>query len=94
MSKNTKSNKSRIVDIAEDEEGWAALDEAEGNTNKREGKKKAWVPDGMEPVLEELPKWSLLAEVLQEIEGEIIRQESMGDSSSKFRLLILFLLLM
>jgi DNA excision repair protein ERCC-4 len=38
-------------------------------SNKHKGKereweqKKLWVPDDMDPVLEELPKWSLLAEV-------------------------------
>lgn len=34
-----------------------------------------WLPQGMEPVLEELPKWTLLAGVLEEIEGEIIQIE-------------------
>jgi DNA excision repair protein ERCC-4 len=29
-------------------------------------------------VLEELPKWSLLAEVLKEVEEEMMRQESLG----------------
>lgn len=31
----------------------------------------------MDPTLEELPKWDLLAEVLKEIEEEMIRQESL-----------------
>jgi DNA excision repair protein ERCC-4 len=35
---------------------------------------KPWVPDDMDPVLEELPKWSLLAVVLK----EMMRQESLG----------------
>jgi len=40
------------------------------------------VPDDMDPVLEELPKWSLLAEVLKEIEEEMMRQESLGATRS------------
>ena len=47
-------------------------------TGHKKAKRKPWVPDGMEPVLEELPKWSLLADVLQEIEEEMLRQESLG----------------
>ncbi|KAG6848625.1 hypothetical protein H0H93_015391 [Arthromyces matolae] len=36
----------------------------------------SWIPQGMEPILEELPKWNLLAEILQEAEEEMLRQES------------------
>ena len=32
----------------------------------------------MDPVLEELPKWNLLADVLKEIEEEMMRQESLS----------------
>lgn len=31
----------------------------------------------MDPVLEELPKWSLLGSILDEIEDEIMRQEAL-----------------
>lgn len=41
-----------LVDDNEEEEGVGVED-----------KKKPWVPDDMDPVLEELPKWSLLADV-------------------------------
>jgi DNA excision repair protein ERCC-4 len=34
------------------------------------------VPDDMDLVLQELPKWSLLVELLKEIKEEIMRQES------------------
>ena len=54
-------------------------DKSKGKERERE-QKKPWVPDDMDPVLEELPKWSLLAEVLKEIEEEMMRQESLGDS--------------
>ncbi len=39
--------------------------------------------DGMEPVLEELPKWDLLSDILLEIEGEIIRQQMNRKSSGQ-----------
>jgi len=76
-----------VIDLADDEDAWDALDEAEGLTNsaadKGKGKGKEtdfrpkWLPDGLDPVLEELPKWHLLSEILIEAEGEIIRQESL-----------------
>ncbi|KAF9030370.1 hypothetical protein BDZ89DRAFT_1159420 [Hymenopellis radicata] len=52
--------------LEHNDDDWDALDDIEGTD------KPKWVPRGMDPVLEELPKWSLLAEVLEEIEGEII----------------------
>ncbi|OJA12366.1 hypothetical protein AZE42_04345 [Rhizopogon vesiculosus] len=78
----------QVIDI-DDEDAWAALDEAHGTTrsdsnDKAKGKekekeeKKPWIPDNMSPVLEELPKWDLLADVLQEIEEEIMRQEAVS----------------
>lgn len=75
-----------VIEISDDEEAWDALDELEGTVgtsngpsakDKGKGKQRQkWLPKGMEPVLEELPKWSLLADVLQEIEEEMIRLES------------------
>ncbi len=38
--------------------------------------KKKWLPEAMDPVLEELPKWKHIADVLQEIEEEMIRRQS------------------
>lgn len=78
------------VDDVDDEEGWAALDEVERNeggsgqngyqgTKEGTSRRKKWLPNGMDPVLEELPKWSLFAEVLQEIEEVMIQME---DSTS------------
>ncbi|KIK34919.1 hypothetical protein CY34DRAFT_17380 [Suillus luteus UH-Slu-Lm8-n1] len=48
------------------------------DNRKEKEKKKPWVPDNMSPVLEELPKWDLLADVLQEIEEELMRQEAVS----------------
>lgn len=56
---------------------------AQDNSNKPPPRPK-WLPQGMDPVLEELPKWSLLAEVLDEIEGEILRMEGGSSCSSLF----------
>lgn len=70
----------------DDEDAWAVLDDLEGRTSNtrnnqagtvaNEPRRPKWLPDGMDPVLEELPKWSLLADVLQEIEEEMIRLQS------------------
>lgn len=79
----------RVEDELDDEEGWNALDEMEfgrlnqtdnvrGAKGKGKAKRPRWLPKGMEPVLEELPKWNLLADVLKEIEDEIMRQESLS----------------
>ncbi|KAF8959813.1 hypothetical protein BDZ97DRAFT_1836010 [Flammula alnicola] len=82
--------KTRVIDLTEDDDAWAALDEAEGiiNSSRDKGKAKetdarpGWLPDGLEPVLEELPKWNLLSEILLEAEGEIIRQDSTQNSGT------------
>ncbi|KAG9077547.1 hypothetical protein FRC06_008852 [Ceratobasidium sp. 370] len=61
---------------AQMDEEWAVLDEMEGRTDANRGKEKGtrpnWLPHNMEPVLEELPKWGVLAEVLKEIDETII----------------------
>ena len=71
-----------VLDV-DDEDAWAALIEAEGGKGKiasapkvKEEERPPWLPAGMEPVLEELPKWSLVAAALQEIEEEMIRREA------------------
>lgn len=38
---------------------------------REEEKKDSWLPPGIEPVLEEQPKWMLLAGVLEEIEEDL-----------------------
>ncbi|THH30533.1 hypothetical protein EUX98_g3669 [Antrodiella citrinella] len=70
----------QVHDI-DNEDAWDALDEAEGLTGRRreaakesETKRPHWLPKNMHPVLEELPKWSLVAAALQEIEEEMIRR--------------------
>ncbi|KAJ4473855.1 hypothetical protein J3R30DRAFT_3684817 [Lentinula aciculospora] len=75
-----------VIDLDDDDEAWDAVFELEGrpseirqSTDKNKGKtgkRPKWLPKEIHPVLEELPKWSLLAEILQEIEGEIVRMES------------------
>ncbi|KAI5452177.1 DNA repair protein RAD16 [Naganishia albida] len=57
----------------DNEEDWAALRDAESDHNGYpiiQKKKQKW-PAGVQPVLEELPKWKLLGDVLEEIETEI-----------------------
>ena len=69
-----------------DEDAWDALDEIEGQVGKPiqpKGDTPFWVPPGMDPVLEEHPKWTLLAEILKEIEEEIIRQQAMSSTLGK-----------
>lgn len=65
---------SRPVDDNEDE--WEALRELEGGATSGTNRKKPEWPDGMQPVFEELPKWSLVAAALQEIEEEMMRRET------------------
>ncbi|KAJ9122540.1 hypothetical protein QFC22_001969 [Naganishia vaughanmartiniae] len=58
----------------DNDEDWEALREAESDANgypiMRKKPRNKW-PEGVTPVLEELPKWKLLGEVLEEIETEI-----------------------
>ncbi|TDL21605.1 hypothetical protein BD410DRAFT_815247 [Rickenella mellea] len=68
--------------VDDDDDAWEALDEIHGTVGEaasssaeQASKRKKWLPDGMDPVLEELPKWSLLADVLKEIEEEMMRRE-------------------
>ncbi|KAF9482914.1 hypothetical protein BDN70DRAFT_964606 [Pholiota conissans] len=78
------TKKNPVIDLTEDDDAWEALDEAEGNVGPSRDKGKAketeskpgWLTEGIDPVLEELPKWNLLHEILLEAEGEMIRQES------------------
>jgi DNA excision repair protein ERCC-4 len=70
----TPKEKSKTSNTApgseENEEDWEALREAERDSNGYPitHKKQSKWPEGVQPVLEELPKWGLLAEVLEEIE--------------------------
>lgn len=76
----------RVIDLTEDDDAWEALAEAEGVTNKGKAKetdtRPGWLPEGFDPVLEELPKWNLLSEIILEVEGEIIRQDSLKKPGS------------
>lgn len=72
----------------DDVDAWDALDEIEDIVggrvagNNPTDPKKNW-PKGIDPTLEELPKWSRLAAVLTEIEEEIRRQELQGGWDSE-----------
>ena len=79
LSKTNADRPSAMIDLEDDEDAWDVLDELEGRGVRRPAKPpKRWLPEGMDPVLEELPKWDLLADVLHEIEEEIMRQESLS----------------
>lgn len=84
LSKKLADQPSNVDDLLDDD-AWDALDEMEGRVKRTVP--KAWIPEGMDPVLEELPKWELLSDVLQEIEEEILRQESL--TSACFIMIIL-----
>ncbi len=87
MTAPTKPASAPVVNLIDEEDEWAILDEIEAEAEGRasgsrpsaKGKeretRRPWLPDGMEPVLEELPKWTLLGDVLHEIEEEMIRRE-------------------
>ncbi|KAL6299457.1 hypothetical protein BKA93DRAFT_819892 [Sparassis latifolia] len=82
--KPTEARAPATVDVDEDEEAWAVLDEFEQGSSAAKQpinvpdtpQRPSWLPEGMTPVLEELPKWNLLADVLQEIEEEMMRLDS------------------
>ncbi|KAJ7624883.1 hypothetical protein FB45DRAFT_1086972 [Roridomyces roridus] len=57
----------------DNDDEWDVVDEIAGTSGEKRPK---WLPEGLEPVLEELPKWSLLAEILLEADEEILRMES------------------
>ena len=91
---NITSAPKDVIEISDDEDAWEALEEAEGivrsmpsttGTRKKatEASRPSWLPKNLEPVLEELPKWHLLAETVKEIEEEIMRQDSLSTSASK-----------
>ncbi len=75
----------QVYDV-EDEDAWEALYELEGVRIRKgaaqQDKRPSWLPQGMEPVLEELPKWSLVSAALEEIEEEMMRREATLSSRS------------
>ena len=79
---------------AELEEAWNVLDEIEGRTpalssltpndyKEAEGWKE-WMPSGMEPVLEDLPKWKVLSDILDEIEQTMVNHPTSACTSIFF----------
>jgi DNA excision repair protein ERCC-4 len=91
----TPEKEVEVINV-DDDDAWEALREAEGGTSHMASrttpvrKGQASLPIGLEPVLEELPKWSLVASALQEIEEEIIHREA--KLTSRRYLLIPFIL--
>ncbi|KAG6373235.1 hypothetical protein JVT61DRAFT_6861 [Boletus reticuloceps] len=82
LSRTNADRTAAVIDLVDDEDAWDALDDMEGHGVRPPAKPtKPWIPDGMDPVLEELPKWDLLADVLHEIEEEVMRQESLSSYS-------------
>jgi DNA excision repair protein ERCC-4 len=99
VSSTSAKSVAPVIDLVDDEDAWDALNEAEGIQVDKKGKGKEkedgrphWLPAGLDPVLEELPKWDLLTQVLDEIEEEIVKTETMrksGRTSSYiFRILL------
>jgi len=65
----------------EDEEAWEVLDEIEGIIGGKiagQGNTQSAWPNGLEPTLEEQPKWDRLVDILNEIEEEIRSQQVSG----------------
>jgi hypothetical protein len=80
-----------VLNLVDDEGGneegdaWNVVDEIEGRVGvknsdkcKREGRDEIVELDDMDPVLGELPTWSLLAGVLKKIEEEMMRAGVFG----------------
>jgi DNA excision repair protein ERCC-4 len=77
----TTTNQHLDAQPDEDEEAWEALDEIQGIVGGRiisKGKKQSAWPKGLEPTLEEQPKWARLVDILNEIEEEIRSQQISG----------------
>lgn len=93
--KDKSRNSSTPGVTEENEEDWEALREAERDTDGYPitHKKQSKWPEGVQPVLEELPKWKLLGEVLEEIETEIAYGPEIDLSTSTRHRLDLFLTL-
>ncbi|KAG8990563.1 hypothetical protein FRB90_001720 [Tulasnella sp. 427] len=65
----------RPAPIESNDDDWAVLDEVQGTTSAAQENGPRWLPwmpQEMQPVLEEPGKWAVLAEILLEIEHEIL----------------------
>lgn len=87
----SKKSANRLDDVTfDDQDGWDALDDIEGRRGQPTDKLgKSWIPEGLDPVAEELPKWELLADVLQEVEEEILRHESLPNIKGSNTVLVM-----
>lgn len=95
--KNRASAQPTPIHDIDDVDAWAALDEVEeiagsatagtgmsSAQSKERSTRKNWLPEGMDPVLEEMPKWTFVAAALQEIDEEMIRRQSQLSSRESF----------
>lgn len=67
-----------------DDDEWAILDEVQGTTGETQNSGPRWLPwmpREMQPVLEEPGKWPVLAEILLEIEEEMMSRTSRHSKS-------------
>jgi len=82
----TTAEQPQSAPLDEDDAAWEALDEIEGIVGGRiagqKNKQRAW-PKGLEPTLEEQPKWARLVDILNEIEEEIRSQDISGSWARK-----------
>ncbi|KAK7042132.1 ERCC4 domain-containing protein [Favolaschia claudopus] len=69
----------QVEEEDDDDELWNTVDEITGEVGETRPK---WLPQGVEPVLEELPKWNLLADILEEAEADILQMESLRKPSA------------
>ncbi|KAF9652763.1 hypothetical protein BDM02DRAFT_3088779 [Thelephora ganbajun] len=77
--------------LDEDEEAWEALDEIQSIVGGRiagQGNKQPVWPKGLEPILEEQPKWARLVDILNEIEEEI-RSQQISDTPGTNTILVM-----
>ncbi|KDN53411.1 hypothetical protein K437DRAFT_265777 [Tilletiaria anomala UBC 951] len=99
-----KENMAAVApDVIDDDEDEALLqseafsDKITGNSDglnsaaalARASRTYSWLPDGIDLVLEELPKWKLLRDVMREIEEEIQAQEHLQDAWTNNTILVM-----
>lgn len=90
LSKKSADRSSDLSELLDDQDAWDALDTAEERRRFSEPKpKQEWIPSGVNPVLEEHPKWELLTDVLHEIEQEILQHESSSNIKGSNAVLIM-----
>jgi DNA excision repair protein ERCC-4 len=67
----TEEEEQALLEVMRETEGVEIIEEETTKTQSAAEERPAWLPPGIEPVLEEQPKWHLLAEVMDEIEQDL-----------------------